>query len=444
MKLKTPNFWGLKIQNKYKSVKNIQPLSLKGNKLNEGYPKRSISEMRLIDRNPYGDKDKDGLMNWFDCKPKNRKKQDVIRIVSSPILTKYGYTGIHPNFEEEKRRHREKAIPQLYKEAKSWEQKHPESKTAVTKRKWNTLERANWMEQAYTKEELSGKKPLKTSDDFIILDKGTYEYNPQQRIKTVGKKFKEQQRLYEAWNDNEKELSEEDTIKIYSSKEYEKHGITPNEEWMEEKKKEYEENMKHIKRKEKKFKHREKTRLSVLPVTVRHEKLHHDFEMERIKQDEKNEKFIKGETQEWADKIPTIEGKKTEHGKELINIGSKLRNRMTGYRRSRVPEEEAAVMIITEYPKIVHDEIKKGAKLPAALQKAVEMDKGHRVYGEKGKEKIYTKEEYSGSKEQPDVLQSIDDKNNNQIPDKLESKEKVQTVDEDILERSAQELVDET
>lgn len=34
-------------------------------------PKRTKQEWKLIDRNPYGDKDKDKLMNFFDCKPAN-------------------------------------------------------------------------------------------------------------------------------------------------------------------------------------------------------------------------------------------------------------------------------------------------------------------------------------------------------------------------------------
>lgn len=41
-------------------------------------PKRSRKELRLIRRNPYGDKDKDGVMNFFDCKPLNKNWQDVI------------------------------------------------------------------------------------------------------------------------------------------------------------------------------------------------------------------------------------------------------------------------------------------------------------------------------------------------------------------------------
>ena len=39
------------------------------------YPKRSKTELRIIKKNPFGDRDKDKVMNWFDCKPLNKKKQ---------------------------------------------------------------------------------------------------------------------------------------------------------------------------------------------------------------------------------------------------------------------------------------------------------------------------------------------------------------------------------
>ena len=39
------------------------------------FPKRSQKEWKLIDRNPFGDTDKDGVPNFFDCKPLNKKKQ---------------------------------------------------------------------------------------------------------------------------------------------------------------------------------------------------------------------------------------------------------------------------------------------------------------------------------------------------------------------------------
>jgi len=42
------------------------------------YPKRTRKENRLIAKNPYGDKDKDKVMNWFDCRPLNKWWQDVL------------------------------------------------------------------------------------------------------------------------------------------------------------------------------------------------------------------------------------------------------------------------------------------------------------------------------------------------------------------------------
>ena len=39
------------------------------------YPKRSQKELKLIDKNPFGDTDRDSVPNFFDCKPLNRKKQ---------------------------------------------------------------------------------------------------------------------------------------------------------------------------------------------------------------------------------------------------------------------------------------------------------------------------------------------------------------------------------
>jgi len=39
------------------------------------FPKRSRTENRLIDKNPFRDTDKDKVMNFFDCKPLNKKKQ---------------------------------------------------------------------------------------------------------------------------------------------------------------------------------------------------------------------------------------------------------------------------------------------------------------------------------------------------------------------------------
>lgn len=42
------------------------------------YPIRSVRENRLISKNPYGDSDHDKVMNYFDCKPLVRRKQDFM------------------------------------------------------------------------------------------------------------------------------------------------------------------------------------------------------------------------------------------------------------------------------------------------------------------------------------------------------------------------------
>ena len=75
---KPTSFWNMKpmkpkIKSNTKSnsfqPKFIQPVNLKS------YPSRTRNEIRLIDRNPFGDKDGDKVANWFDCRPLNKKKQ---------------------------------------------------------------------------------------------------------------------------------------------------------------------------------------------------------------------------------------------------------------------------------------------------------------------------------------------------------------------------------
>ena len=69
------------------------------------FPKRSKAEWKLIDRNPFGDADKDRVPNFFDCKPLNRKKQgkfsnkpylseDIIREEITPVMKSFGSTSI--------------------------------------------------------------------------------------------------------------------------------------------------------------------------------------------------------------------------------------------------------------------------------------------------------------------------------------------------------------
>jgi len=57
-----------------KKIKFFQPVNLKK------YPARTKSEWRLIDKNPWGDRDRDGVPNIFDCRPFDRRKQGKLLI----------------------------------------------------------------------------------------------------------------------------------------------------------------------------------------------------------------------------------------------------------------------------------------------------------------------------------------------------------------------------
>lgn len=57
----------------WKPVKKIKPYS--GSLKLSNYSKRNPKEWRLIDKNPYGDTDHDKVINYFDCKPLNKKQQ---------------------------------------------------------------------------------------------------------------------------------------------------------------------------------------------------------------------------------------------------------------------------------------------------------------------------------------------------------------------------------
>jgi len=62
---------------KFKSSKRksiLKPVKLRFFNTSK-FPKRSKAEWKIIDKNPFGDTDKDRVPNWFDCKPLNRKKQ---------------------------------------------------------------------------------------------------------------------------------------------------------------------------------------------------------------------------------------------------------------------------------------------------------------------------------------------------------------------------------
>ena len=75
------NFFNLKPKPKHTITKpffTVNLKSLKGPVNLNTYPVRTKTEIKLIDKNPFGDKDKDKVPNIFDCKPLNKKKQAFI------------------------------------------------------------------------------------------------------------------------------------------------------------------------------------------------------------------------------------------------------------------------------------------------------------------------------------------------------------------------------
>jgi hypothetical protein len=56
-----------------KKIRFFQPVRL------SIYPKRTRNEIKLIDKNPFGDYDKDRVPNLFDCRPMNRFRQGWVK-----------------------------------------------------------------------------------------------------------------------------------------------------------------------------------------------------------------------------------------------------------------------------------------------------------------------------------------------------------------------------
>lgn len=167
-------------KNKF-GIFDVQPV-----KLNQ-FPVRTKREMRLIDRQPYGDKDRDGLMNWFDCRPMNRRMQDKLRLVRTKYLPE-NYEGMFVGFEKFRGLnpksydaaykynypgykaviHSKVNIPKYYKEImKIIKDKNKFNKI---KNKQYILNRKYDLEEAFSKEELSGKVPVE-SENYIQINK---------------------------------------------------------------------------------------------------------------------------------------------------------------------------------------------------------------------------------------------------------------------------------
>jgi len=94
----------LKFKPKKKPVKLKRLVKLSFFK-SASYPKRSKRDWKLIDKDPFGDKDGDRVPNIFDCKPYNKKKQGKfsqnIPIDKAKYITMYHGTTAIPFLDED-------------------------------------------------------------------------------------------------------------------------------------------------------------------------------------------------------------------------------------------------------------------------------------------------------------------------------------------------------
>ena len=81
--------------------KEVVPFTRNGRSVAHS-PSRNKRETKLIDKNPWGDKDKDKVPNYFDCKPLNKKKQDKIQIFRDMYNKNFSKRGsFHPSLPDE-------------------------------------------------------------------------------------------------------------------------------------------------------------------------------------------------------------------------------------------------------------------------------------------------------------------------------------------------------
>jgi hypothetical protein len=74
-KSKITSFWKPSFKFNWNNKKTkIKPINF----FHQFPKKRTIAEKKLINKDPFGDYDKDGVRNIFDCKPFNRKKQSYM------------------------------------------------------------------------------------------------------------------------------------------------------------------------------------------------------------------------------------------------------------------------------------------------------------------------------------------------------------------------------
>lgn len=406
------------------------------------YPVRTKSEMRLIDKKPFGDYDKDGVPNYLDCRPKNKRKKDKLRIVEVPATvlgysTAGQYSGIH-NVPEEYKRYSER-LPQVKESIKKARQARTKLSVSSNYQAYNLTPQRRAELLTETAELVGGRydvekmlAPIKFSLDPTYREmyerkRGLFAHMPDNYAEREypGIKILTEKEIHTRLGDVEnllarraksdiemnkgsakmytKNLAElkagytkqelegkkkipTETHVVINKTHYDKYkdmDVSGNSDWYKRKHKEYIEQL----GKEKK-------------QTIHHELLHHNYgklkgdKMDVI--DRMNEESDFPAVEQYIYSVKNL-GKNPE--KKKVELNSEITTVKTSYlpfKRS----EELAVRLAAAHPEIIYKE-DTGVKVIEDVKKA---NRGHRVYGNT----IYTKEEYSKTPEKPEVLQVED------------------------------------
>jgi len=166
--------------------KKKQPVKLSFFKSNT-FPKRSKAEWKLIDKNPFGDKDGDRVPNWFDCKPLNKKKQgwtkkqyDDSVIIEVPIKRLHNLRG---RYSMSNKKH---SLRDLYKEERKLRDE------AEAKGEWLDYDKAKRL--ARKEEAVNMAKELEKKKKYTIkgtkFSMGKYDVNAEIRFSRSPKVYK--------------------------------------------------------------------------------------------------------------------------------------------------------------------------------------------------------------------------------------------------------------
>jgi hypothetical protein len=149
----------------------VQPINIKL------YPLKTKKEIKLIDKNPFGDRDKDKVPNIFDCRPLNRKKQDFFPYRKASDRKKIKKRGKKISGRR----------PTLLKKIKETEPFYPNKKSDRTK----IINKPH-------SPDLRKRKPLMTEEELELLIDDVDKEDKNKRLRRTKEQIKDDKSL-EKW-----------------------------------------------------------------------------------------------------------------------------------------------------------------------------------------------------------------------------------------------------